>query len=138
LPEVRAIPDLGIPPRLGTRKTAVQKQSTILKGNIMVKKYEKQKKHPIISAVAGIEVLKDAADAAGIILDKRLSPRSLALWTSVVEDLYDSMDGTAIGVMIALIVEISHKGHTLNDIASIEIDPMSNGMALHMQFHSAD
>lgn len=104
----------------------------------MVKKYEKQKKHPIISAVAGIEVLKDAADAAGIILDKRLSPRSLALWTSVVEDLYDSMDGTAIGVMIALIVEISHKGHTLNDIASIEIDPMSNGMALHMQFHSAD
>jgi hypothetical protein len=102
----------------------------------MSKKYKKQKKHPIISAISGIHVLKDAADAAGIILDKELTVESLALWTAVTSDLYEAMDGEAMGFMIALIMEISHKGHTLNDIALMEAIPTENGMALHMKFNA--
>jgi len=86
----------------------------------------KQKKHPVISAISGIQTIKDIADAAGITLEKNLSPISLSLWVNLTEGLSESMDGEAMGIMFAVIIDIAHKGYSVTDIQSIQLKDESD------------
>ncbi|MBC3937084.1 hypothetical protein H8K47_17140 [Undibacterium sp. CY7W] len=93
-----------------------------------------KKKHPVISAISGIQTIKDVADAAGIVLDKNLSPISLSLWVNLTGGLYESMDGEAMGIMFALIIDIAHKGFTVTDIKTIQINQAGNNFNLKFFF----
>lgn len=94
----------------------------------------KQKKHPVISAVSGIQTILDIADAAGIVLEKKLSQDSLALWVNLTDGLYDIMDGEAMGIMFALIIDIAHKGYSVTDIKSIQLNQSGNDFSLKLLF----
>jgi len=80
----------------------------------------KQKKHPVNSAVSGIQTILDIADAAGIVLEKKLTQDNLALWVNLTDGLYDIMDGEAMGIMFALIIDIAHKGYSVTDLKSMD------------------
>lgn len=94
----------------------------------------KHKKHPVLSAISGIQTIKDIADAAGIVLDKNLTPISLALWVNLTEGLYEGMDGEALGIMFALIIDIAHKGYSVTDIQSIQLNQSGNDFSLKLHF----
>ncbi|MFZ6773242.1 hypothetical protein ACO0LB_11060 [Undibacterium sp. SXout7W] len=98
----------------------------------------KHKKHPVLSAISGIQTIKDIADAAGIVLDKNLSPISLSLWVNLTEGLTEglteSMDGEAMGIMFAVIIDIAHKGYSVTDIQSIQLNQAGNNFDLKLNF----
>lgn len=94
----------------------------------------KHKKHPVLSAISGIQTIKDIADAAGIVLDKKLSPISLSLWVNLTEGLYESMTGEAMGIMFALIIDIANKGYSVTDIQSIQCNQSGNDFSLKLHF----
>jgi hypothetical protein len=94
----------------------------------------KHNKHPVRSAISGIQTIKDIADAAGIVLDKNLSPISLSLWVNLTEGLYESMTGEAMGIMFALIVDIAHKGYSVTDILSIDCNQSGNDFSVKLHF----
>lgn len=94
----------------------------------------KHKKHPVRSAISGIQTIKDVADAAGIVLDKNLSPISLSLWANLTEGLYEHMTGEAMGIMFALIIDIAHKGYSVTDIQSIQCNQSGNNFSLKLYF----
>lgn len=94
----------------------------------------KQKKHPVTSAVSGIQTILDIADAAGIALEKKLSQDSLALWVNLTDGLYDIMDGEAMGIMFALILDIAHKGYSVTDLKSVQLNQSGNDFSLKLLF----
>jgi len=94
----------------------------------------KHKKHPVLSAISGIQTIKDIADVAGIVLDKNLSPISLSLWVNLTEGLSDSMTGEAMGIMFALIIDLAHKGYSVTDIQSIQCNQSGNNFSLKLYF----
>jgi hypothetical protein len=96
--------------------------------------FTKQKKDPVISAISAIQTILDVATVAGIPLDKNLSQDSLALWVNLTDGLYDIMDGEAMGIMFALILEFAHKGYALNDIKSIQLGQSGNDFSLKLLF----
>jgi hypothetical protein len=96
--------------------------------------FTKQKKDPVISAISAIQTILDVATVAGIPLDKNLSQDSLALWVNLTDGLYDIMDGEAMGIMFALILEFAHKGYALNDIKSIQLNQSGNDFSLKLLF----
>lgn len=95
---------------------------------------QSEKKHPVLAAIAGIEVIKDLADAANVVMDKQLTTKSLALWALVIQGLHAGMDGEAMGIMIALIVDITHNGHSLHDIESIVVNQVNDEFSLELFF----
>lgn len=94
----------------------------------------KNKKHPVVSAISGIQTIKDLADVAGIVLDKNLSPTSLSLWVNLTDGLYECMDGEAMGIMFALIIDIAHKGYAVTDIKAIQLSQSGDDFSLKLHF----
>jgi hypothetical protein len=108
--------------------------STKNDNNQKIKHNNKQNKHPVFSAIAGIQTIKEVSDLAGVTLDKNLSPIALSLWSSVTEGLCEIMDGEAMGILIALILDIAHKGHSINDIDTIEVDQSGQNFSVKLSF----
>ncbi|MBY0383919.1 hypothetical protein K2X05_02080 [bacterium] len=132
MPGVAAIRNLKDKPEIRKRKKYQQKNKPLfLKEKIM---FTKQKKDPVISAISAIQTILDVATVAGIPLDKNLSQDSLALWVNLTDGLYDIMDGEAMGIMFALILEFAHKGYALNDIKSIQLGQSGNDFSLKLLF----
>jgi hypothetical protein len=94
----------------------------------------KKEKSPILRAVEGIEYIKQITDAADIVPPKDLSIQSLALWASIIEDLYESMDGESMGVMIAMIAAIAYHGHSIHEIEHMSADQIDGVFAIRFVF----
>jgi hypothetical protein len=62
---------------------------------------------------------------------KKSLPISLSLWVNLTEGLYETMDGEAMGIMFALIIDIA-QGYSVTDIQSIQCNQSGNNFSLKL------